>query len=453
MALFRKKLSTYSGKGTLTSKDSAITAPIQFTCSQLFDGTIEGEIQIAAGAREAFPFSRVLGVEFTINGETDDGEKLFAEEVMMTSVNWGTREGQTIGELKFSAILLDLERRKLKSVDSTVMLNYGITCLELFRVWSDTKVGKIVFAKLKECETALEDIKTHGRACLTSMAQLKVKPEIKHEEARDYINSTKNELWKVLDLTSLAQGIYQDWMNCQVCEKVGDNYEIVHIQHRKPRTRLMKPRGLIHMLDLREYLAKTYPNYTDDLDSRTGFRGGLEWYIEALSAGVLEAKYLMGFVCLELLVDRFNKRTGRDKILEDDTFSGFEERVQGEARRILREMNVDSSKRAGIYSGLGGLNRYPFASDLAELLKENRIGHSDLFEDLGKIAEIRNKIAHEGMAALPIETLHQYYLKIITLIQRILLSLIWYDGDIFNWTHNFKVEQFNRDPRNEYPSK
>lgn len=214
----------------------------------------------------------------------------------------------------------------------------------------------------------------------------------------------------------------------------------------------MKPRGLIHVLELREYLARTYPNYADDLDDRTGFRGGIEWYIEALSAGVLEAKYLMGFVCLELLVDRFNKRTGRDRILDENTYREFKERIQNEMREILQEMDVDSSKRSGIYSGIGGLNRYPFTGDLAELLKESRIGHSDLFEELWKIAEVRNKIAHEGMAALSIETMSQYYVTLMTLIQRILLSLIQYEGNIVNWAHDFKVERFDKDPGNEYSS-
>lgn len=450
LVLFRKKLTTYSGTGTLTSKDGEIKVPIQFTSSQHFDGTIEGEIEIAAEARRSFPFHKAHGIKFTIDGETDEGERLLIDRLMMTSVRWGTEEGRAIGELKFSAWLLDLEKRRLKSADSDVMLKYGITCLELFRTWTDTRVGKIIFAKLKECETALDDIKTHGRACLTSVAQLVVNPELKYEEAKEYIDATKQELWKVLDLTSLAQGIYQDWMYCQVYEKVDDKYELVHIHHRAPRTRLMKPRGLIHMLNLREYLAKTYPNYTDDLDSRTGFRGGLEWYIEALSAGVLEAKYLMGFVCLGLLVDRFNKATGRDTILDEVAFRTFKDRAKCEIRGILREMNVDRSKRSGVYSGLAGLNRYPFTSDLAELLKENQIGHTDLFEELGKIAEIRNKIAHEGISALPPNTMYHYYVKMMTLIQRILLSLIQYDGDIFNWFHHFNVERFDKDPRNEY---
>lgn len=229
MALFSEKLSTYSGKGTLTSKDGTISAPIQFVCYQLFDGSIEGEIEILEEARASFPLLRSVDITFTFDGETDEGEKIFIDEIRVRKVRIGDRKEQAIGDLNFSALLLDLERRKLKSADSTIALNYGITCLELFRVWIDTKVGKITFAKLKECKTALDDIKTHGKACLTSVAQLAVKPEIEYEEAKDYIEATKNELWKVLDLTSLSQGIYQDWMYCQVCEKVDEGYEIVHI--------------------------------------------------------------------------------------------------------------------------------------------------------------------------------------------------------------------------------
>lgn len=441
-SLFKQSLYSYTGQGTLFSEDRKISTHVHFNCSQLFDGSIEGNIEMT---RETFSLLKFDTLSFFIEGETDKGEKIFINKGVMYGGHIGTENYH-----RFTSLCVDVEKRALKQADSTIMLKYGVICIEPFKVQLDTQVGKLVFKKIQHFERAFEYIRGYGIPCLTSVADLIVKPEIKCNQPKDYIEATKEELWRILRLTTFAQGIYQNWMYCEVFKKIGEKFEIIHIQHRLPRKRLMKPVSLIPVLHLREFLAKTYSNYSNELDLKMGFLGGIEWYIEALSGGFIESKYILGFIGLEHLVDKFKKRSDRESILEEEAFESFYEELKKEARKILRKTKLNASKRSAIYSGLKGLNRYSFTSNLIELLRENKVGYSDLFNNLGIIAEIRNKIVHEGVAVLPFEEIYENYLKLMTLIQRILLSIIRYEGRIINWTKDFNVEQFNKDPNNEF---
>jgi len=179
---------------------------------------------------------------------------------------------------------------------------------------------------------------------------------------------SKKEIDKVLTLTSFSQGIYQSWTYISVYEKTDkNNYEVIYRYHILPKTKNMGFHPVTHYLDLTNYLSVTYQNYTDELEEKTGLKYAIEWYLESLAADVVESKYIMAFVCLELLVDRFESAEG-DEILDFNTFKELVNRLKTEAKSFLKEKEIDKDKRQAIYTNLRGINRYPFIEQLKKLL-------------------------------------------------------------------------------------
>lgn len=449
--MFRENYTKYDARGLLKSADGKIEVPICFECSQLFDGNIIGRLEIEE--KEHGKYLELLSDfgPYEIEGKTDDGKTVVIDKAYITGHTVHHREEFTLSNIRFEASQLEAESRSLTSKDQSVMLRFGVMNFKLFRAIVQTKIGKLTFLKPPHHDQIVKDIQTHRKACLTSIAQLDLKQDVKCETAQKCLNAARDEIEKVLNLTSLAQGIYQDWMFCEVSEKVDDKHEIIYVKHRSPKTKQMGFNEVVHFLDMANYLSKTYPSYDDNLDQEKGFKFALEWYLESLGADVVESKFILGFICLELLVNRFEKAKGLEFILDERDFGSFLEALKTEARKILGSMGVESEKRAEIYSGLRAANRYSFQNNLKRLLEENRIGYKDIFSDLSEITRIRDEIAHQGLANVPFETVFENFRKLMCLNQRIMFAFLNYDGgSMMDWLQEYKGKAFSRDPQGEY---
>lgn len=454
--LFRESYVKYDAKGALKSVNGKIKIPIRFECSQLFDGTIMGHIEIEEEEHHKYlePFSR-LQLDFlpcVIEGKTYDGKTVIINNALITRVPHHYREGEiTLSNIEFQAPQFEVKSRPLTSKESTVMLGFGALNFRLFRASVQTKVGKLVFLKHPRHDQIVEDIKTHKKACLTCYAQLNLNPDIKCETVQEYLNAVKMEIERVLTLSSFAQGISQDWMFCEIYEKIDNEYEIIYADHRLPRTKQMGFNEVVSYLDMVTYLSRTYPNYGNSLNQEKGFEFALQWYLESLGADVIESKFILGFICLELLVDKFKKVKDREFILDRSSSKSFIKNLKIEATKILESMGVEKEKRNEIYSGLRGVNRYSFKNNLKLLLEEHKIGYKDLFSDLDKMINIRHEIAHRGLASIPFQVVFENYMKLMCLNQRILLAFLNYDGgSMMDWLKKYEGKAFTRDPLREY---
>lgn len=72
---------------------------------------------------------------------------------------------------------------------------------------------------------------------------------------------------------------------------------------------------------------------------------------------------------------------------------------------------------------------------------------------MSKIIEIRNNLVHTGLAYVNRDDLYDTYLRLMTLIQRIILSILNYDGHSFiNWLDGDQ-NVFNRNPLKDVKEK
>jgi len=440
MPNFKDTCMEYVGEGEIIYDDNKI--PIKFKCQQLWDGQILGNIE---SSEKEFLYNLFNGfLPFKISGLTNNGLSISIESTYLTRY---TIVGSN--NIKFIASKVKVKKREITSNDSEIIIIFGITNFKSFRTRVNTNIGELVFKNYSGYKDIVEDINFYKKACITGEASLTFKPEIKANSAKEYMKLAQKEINKVLHLTSFSQGIYQTCKFVEVSEKIGDgNYEKIYFLHLETKDKNMGFRDVTPFFDLTNYLSVTYPNYTDEMEKETGIQLAIEWYLEALASNVVESSYIMAFVCLELLVDRYEAISG-DQILDETVFNDLHKELKRTSKSFLNNKGVDAQKRSQIYEKLFGLNRFTFKEQFYKLLKYYKIGYTDIFQDLSEPIKIRDKLVHSGIIYTDFDLASNYH-KLMVMNQRIILSILNYDNQSFiDWLDNHKSKKFNRDPKEE----
>ncbi|MCG7850578.1 MAG: hypothetical protein MIO93_15580, partial [ANME-2 cluster archaeon] len=438
MSNFKDIFMEYIGEGEIIYEDDKI--PLKFECQQLWDGSILGNIEIKEEKNLPVLYDLFYNfLPFNIVGSTNDGLSISIESIYLTRLSFGENNN-----IKFIAKEVKAKKRELISNESKIMVIFGITNFQSFRTFINTNLGELIFQNYNSYEKIIKDISSYKKACITGSATLIFKSEIKANSAEEYIKLAQKEINKVLFLTSFSQGIYQTWKFVQVSEKIDDeNYEKIYFLNLATKDINMGFRPVTHFLDLKNYLSTTYPSYTDEVEKEMGIQFAIEWYLESLASNNVESKYIMAFVCLELLVDRYEAISG-DKILEETIFDGLYEELKNKSKSFLKNKGIDDAKkRKPIYSNLKGLNRFPFREQFEKLLKNYKVGHTDIFKILSEPITVRDQLVHSGRTYIDFDTLASNYHKLMAMNQRIILSILNYDGQSFiDWLDNNKSKQF-----------
>ncbi|MBS7635664.1 hypothetical protein KEJ34_09365 [Candidatus Bathyarchaeota archaeon] len=158
--------------------------------------------------------------------------------------------------------------------------------------------------------------------------------------------------------------------------------------------KIKKPvfRGLTNPAHSSRFIQSAYKGYggrEKELREQYDFDRALEWYLEANIASVLESQYLMACICLELLVDRFSKRTGREYILDSSVFKELRSKLEEALSRFLEtNPKITSTQCDELYAKIRGLNRWSFKNQIKILLNHLGVNYDDLFGDLQEIVKI-----------------------------------------------------------------
>jgi len=444
MPKFRDTFMEYIGEGELHSDDKQI--PIKFNCQQLWDGNIIGDIELIKGEHliDLFQiFNKILPSK--ISGVTNGGLRISIESIYLTKIPIGENEN-----IKFFAKEVKAKKREIISNESEIIINFGITNFQSFRTVVNTNVGDLIFKNLEGNEDLINDITAYKKACITGIASLIFNIEIKENSIEDYLELALKEINKVLILTSFSQGIYQTWKFIEIYEKIDGENEKIYTYNASTRDKCMNFRPVISYRNLTNYLSITYSNYTDELEERIGMCNAIDWYLESLADRVVEANYIAAFVCLELLVHRDETITS-DKILNEDVFSRLREILKEASKTFFYEEGIYTQDRRSFYSNIIGLNRPPFSEQFNKLLTFYEIGCSDIFSDLKEPKTIRDNLVHGGQTGTDVDTLISNYHKLMAMNQRIILSILNYNGHSFiDWLNNNEYGQFNKDPNEEH---
>jgi hypothetical protein len=333
MPKFKDTYMEYVGEGEIIYDDNKI--PIKFKCQQLWDGQILGNIE---SLEKEFLYNSFNGfLPFKISGLTNNGLSISIESIYLTRY-------PTIGSIKFIASKVKVKKREITSNDSEIIIIFGITNFKSFRTVVNTNTGELVFKNYRGHKDIVKDIDFYKKACITGEASLTFKPEIKANSAKEYMKLAQKEINRVLYLTSFSQGIYQTYKSIEVFEKIGDrNYEKIYFLHLETKDKNMGFRDITHFFDLTNYLSVTYPNYTDEMEKETGIQLAIEWYLEALASNVVESSYIMAFICLELLVDRYEAISG-DKILDETAFNDLYKELKKTSKSFFNNEGIDAQK-------------------------------------------------------------------------------------------------------------
>ena len=103
---------------------------------------------------------------------------------------------------------------------------------------------------------------------------------------------------------------------------------------------------------LSNYIKKTYPKYTDKLDTDFGFYPAVEWYCESLNRNLLESKYVGLFTVLESVIYRFATAQDRDIILDKNYFGKFKKKLKKLIEKDLSTVDRDKKYLFSVDTGI-----------------------------------------------------------------------------------------------------
>lgn len=448
MSIHREKIFDIQGKGIL--KNELLEIPVNFTCYQYFDGIIEGTIELSEENQHKYFTEIYSGKEFNLSAEIDKIEinikKLIITNISMELIKLELRD------IKFKTNFLQSKNREITS-NTNKLCKFSVSNLKSFRTFFDSDVGNVNFILYKNEKEIWQDIVNYDRSSITGLIQIILDDKIRLNSIDDYKSLLFEKIEKILLLTSLAQGIFIDWGSFELFEKINEtDYERVYSERKNIRNNFSSRHEIISYMQLSDYIKKVYPNYTERLDKDQGLNFAIHWYLESLNSDILESKYIKLFTVLELLIFRFISLKKSEYILKEDDFNKFKKPLQKEMSKLLKELSFgkESRTRASLYSNLDCINRYNFETNLFNFLNHFGIGFNDLIDDVRILISIRNNITHRGLSDIEFKELINSYDRLLTLIQRIFLSMLNYQGSYYNWMKK-NFEQFNKNPNNDFP--
>ena len=449
MTIHRDKIFNIQGEGILRNEKEHLEIPIFFTCSQYFNGIIEGTIELSEENQHKYFTEIYSGKEFNISAEIENTE-INIEKLIISNITSELIKLELI-DIKFKTNFLKLNNREI-TPNTNKLCKFSVSNLKSLRTCFDSDVGNVTFVLYKNEKEIWQDIENYNRSSITGLIQIILDDQIRLNSIDDYKSLLYDKIERILLLTSLAQGTFIDWASFELFEKINEtDYEPVYSERKPIRNDFSSRHEIISFLQLSDFLKIVYPNYTDKLDKDQGLNFAIYWYLESLDSGILESRYIKSFTVLELLIFRFTSLEKSEYILKEDDFKELKKQLQKGMSKLLKESSFgkESKTRASLYSNLNCINKYSFEANLIFFLKQFRIGYSDLIDDLGILIRIRNNITHRGLSEIELNELIDLYDKLLTLIQRIFLSMLNYQGSYYNWSKKI-YEQFNKNPNNDF---
>ncbi len=347
MSLFRKEIFGHEGKGILKPKDTDlghIEIPVKFTCAQYCDGDIGGTITLIEPDHtqyiDLFPFHK--DAKFSLNANRD-GEELNIEELAIPKITHLRGERVEFRDITFIANSLKFKNREISSSSNKMFCGFNVTNLNVSKIRMTIfkiEEGKVIFFNYKN--DIWKDIEFYKKAGITGGVKIELNDEVKCQSIEAYKSLLFKKINKILRLASLSQGTCINWASFELFEQNNESeYEMVYSERKIIPSAFSARHELTSYEDLSNYFKKTYPNYTDNLDSDLGFYPAVEWYLESLNRGLLESTYLGLFTVLETFIYRFATTKNREFILDKKDFKKFKKKLEVSIEEHLSTLDID----------------------------------------------------------------------------------------------------------------
>jgi hypothetical protein len=433
MSTHREEIFKIRGEGTLKPKNNdTIEIPVEFACYQYSDGNIEGTIKLLE--KKHLRSEYIDHKEYNLSAKLENGERLYIENLRTRFASWQPVDNlQSLWtDVRFDAFGLRLEGREFLSNRTKKYCKFGVSNIYSHEKPFGIDIGDVTPVMDENQWEIWEYIRDRKISCVTGYIQICLDEEIKLNSVEGYKSELYEKIRRILLLTSLAKGTRVDWAYFELFEQIDEkSYERIYSERRTISNKYTDRELIVIPPKLHEYLETTYPNYTDNFDRDTRFDFAIHWYLESFLTNNIESMYIKLFTALEALVFGFVSFKKCENIFNtEEDFKKFRKQLKEQMKPLLKDLNMDETKRASIYGKLEELDRYPFKTNLEIFLTEHHIEFNDLIDDLGSLIKCRNEIIHSGSIEriTSTELIDEYY-KLLPLIQRIFRSLLKYDGE------------------------
>ena len=351
--------------------------------------------------------------------------------------------------IAFSAVYLKLKHREISFTTNKIFCRFDVSNLKTRGTIFEIEEGKVTFSNYEG--DIWKDIELYEKSGITGWVQMELNDKVRLPSIEAYKSLLFKKISKILLLASLSQGTCIDWASFELGEQNNEGeYEEVYAERRNISSGFSARHELTPYRDLSNYFRKTYPNYTDNLDTDLGFYFAFKWYLESLNRSPLESMYLGLFTVLETFIYRFATTQNGDFILGETDFEIFNDELGKLMKKHCDALGIcDKELRGSLKSNLKCLNKYSFNDKLTKFLKYYEIGYNDIIEDLRVLIKVRDSITHRGISEREFDALIAAYDKLMALVQRIFLAILNYEGSYRNWI-NKHLEVFKKDPNNDW---
>lgn len=424
---------TCKGKGTITAKNKEYN--VDFIVKQLQNGRITGNLQTELPSfMEAFRFTK-LG-EFDLNGKVEKGESIILKDCYLTSIK--TENSSVSAEFLAFEALVNPEKLKEKPTNE-IFIHFEVLNIDrTFRVIVDTRLAELCLREFEDIEDRLRINKLLGMSSITAVVELsKFTKDLTRLTFEDILTESANVVDGFLYITSLAQTCFHSWCSVLIYEKINDSdkFQLILRKMRSPKEKRPTYGGITNAAHSANFISSAYEGYRNNeelLKESYGFDIALELYLESNIATVAESKCIMAYVCLEFLIDRHQKISEEESIIDRQLFeANLYPELKNAAGDIMRQLGLSSEVRSEIYRKLSGINRYSFKRKIEMLLNHLKITYDDLFADLQLLVNIRNDLIHRGIHK-DFKKLVDAYNRLKVLLTRVFLSLLDYNDSYFD---------------------
>ena len=351
MSALREEIFKHEGEGILKPKNTDskhIEIPVKFTCAQYRDGYIDGTITLIEENHTQYRdlFHTRKDTIFSLTASLD------SEELNIESLSISNLSPQII---PFIADCLKLKHREISSASNKISCRFDVSNLKFIDTNTTFEIeeGKVTFSNYKG--DIWKDIEIYKKSGITGGVWIELNDEVRLQSIEAYKSLLFKKIDKILRLASLSQGTYIDWASFELFEQNSEGvYEWVYSERGTIRSEFSARHELTPCGNLSHYFKKTYPNYTDNLDTDLGFYFALEWYLESLNRRLLESEYLGLFTALEAFIYRFATYTTppREFILDKKYFNKFKKKLEESIEKHLSTLNMDKKCLFSVDAGI-----------------------------------------------------------------------------------------------------
>lgn len=466
-------LKNYVGLGFVTLSTGG-PLNCSFEAAQFSDGIIRAQFLVYSKDNSEFhkiPFGAISEVT-AFNGTTEDSQQVRLGGQLFTT-NWQNQvlaeddsqikltliagemsvtsnAGLTPSKLRFGVTNLHLDgnkSREFKSGDSEV-IDHGLLVANL-------PVGEIRIERIPDYEPVMANIEAVNGSDVTCELSLKLPDGQNTEEMGKAIDI-------VCNILSIAKGTRISWVYYDVCDA---NESRCSTYHRSAVTRPYAGRSAACIADvcgadLQLLLERAYVPFVE-LDEVYSLRSIIACYLESKSPGpYLESKGLAAIQAMELLVGTYARVVASpawEFVVEESLFDSKAEEISAKIGPILRETfpTLDTN-RVNALNGkdkVKEFNRRSFRSKLNKMCKQYKLS----LKDIDELITIRNNLVHRAClvcvdqqfpsdlqpSEFNAERIKRYHI-LIAAMDRLLLTLLGYDGYITDCTQNWARVKINQ---------